>query len=223
MSVQIADLRKIQLFQSLPGFALEALRAAARAIDYAPRQLVLQAGDEEAPVFCVLEGTVRVYRTNLDGREQTLIILQPGAIFNMPAAFLPSQRSSASAEAESDARLIEISQADFRRIAGQVPEVALAALEDLSAKLQHFTTLAHDLSLLSVRARLARFLLDSFEQEGGEPARWTQEQIAARIGAVREVVSRTMRAFAQEGFIRFDRQQIVIVDADALELVARGE
>ncbi len=223
MSLQLPDLRKVQLFQNLPETALEALRAASRLVDYAPRQIILQSGDEDAPIFCVLEGAVRVFRTNLNGREQTLIVLQPGSVFNMPAAFLPSQRSPASAAAESEARLIEISLADFRRVATQVPEVALAVLEDLSTKLQHFTTLAHDLSLLSVRARLARFLLDSYNAEGEETARWTQEEIAAHIGTVREVVSRTMRAFTQEGYIRLDRQRIVLADPQALEAIAAGE
>ncbi len=164
--VDIEQLRQIQLFQNLPNSALEVLRAASRLVDYAPRQIVLQSGDEDAPVFCVLEGAVRVFRTNLDGREQTLITLQPGTVFNMPAAFLPGQRSSASAVAESAARLVEISLDDFRRIAGQSPAVALAVLGDLSAKLQHFTTLTHDLSLLSVRARLARFLLELLPGRG---------------------------------------------------------
>ncbi len=223
VSVQIPDLRKIQLFGHLPDSALEAICAASRVVDFAPHQVVLQAGDEEAPVFCVLAGRVRVFRMNLDGREQTLITLRPGAVFNLPAAFLPSQRSPASAMAESEARLLEISLSDFRRVASQVPEVALAVLGDLSVKLQHFTTLAHDLSLLSVRARLARFLLESMDRPADETAHWTQEEIAARIGTVREVVSRTMRAFVQEGLIRLDRQRIVIEDADTLAAIAAGE
>ena len=46
--------------------------------------------------------------------------------------------------------------------------------------------------------------------------RWTHQEIANQIGTVREVVSRTMRAFVKEGLIKLDRHRIVILDRDAL-------
>ena len=88
----------------------------------------------------------------------------------------------------------------------------------LSQKLQQFNELAYDLSLRSVRARLAKFLIehDNDEQE------WTQNAIASKIGSVREVVSRTLRGFVKEGLIIIDRHQIKILDLAGLEQIAEG-
>jgi hypothetical protein len=73
-----------------------------------------------------------------------------------------------------------------------------------------------DLALHTARTQLARFLLTQAEE--GQPRRsWTQEEIAAQIGTVREVVGRTLRAFAAAGLIRRERGRLVVMDRVGLE------
>jgi CRP/FNR family transcriptional regulator len=110
---------------------------------------------------------------------------------------------------------------DFRRVASETPAIALAVLDDFSAKLRHLADLTHDLSLRSVRGRLARFLLAQAQVEDA-PLRWTQEEIAAQIGTVREVVSRMLRALIRDGLIQMERQRIAILDPEALEAEAEA-
>jgi CRP-like cAMP-binding protein len=211
---------QIHLFKDLSPAALQKLEAAASVRSYPDSALILQEGEEGEAVFFVLEGTVRVFRTNLDGREQTLIQLPPGAVFNLPAAFTKERLAPASVLATGPVQVLSIPLDDFRRIAAEVPEVALALLEDLSTRLHHFTGLAHDLSLRSVRGRLAKFLLERFHTEGAGPYRFTHEEVASQIGTVREVVSRTLRAFAQEGLIRIERHRIILADINELQDIA---
>jgi CRP/FNR family transcriptional regulator len=189
-------------------------------------------GEVDAPVFLVRQGTVRVYRTSLDGREQTLIRLGPGAAFNMPAAFasLPSESAGgapASVVALDGVMALVVSRSDFRQTVIHTPQLALAVLRDLATKVQHLTNLTRDLGLLTVRARLAGFLLSHGQPPPGGRAlasgsapsvqtRWTHQEIAAQIGTVREVVSRTMRAFVREGTISLERHRIVVLDREAL-------
>ena len=85
------------------------------------------------------------------------------------------------------------------------------------ANLLYLTRLTHDLSLVSVRGRLARLLLSRAQAEDQTLLRWTQGEIAADIGTVREVVNRTLRAFAREGLIEIQRQRITILDLAGLE------
>ncbi len=214
----LEQLKTVALCAALPECALERLAGAARPIAYQDGQLIVIEGDAGAPVFFVMEGAVRAFRTNLDGREQNLIHLSAGEAFNMPAAFAPGQIAPISAAAVGPTRLLCIAQADFRRITSQTPDIALAVLRDFSTKLVHLTNLTHDLSLRSVRGRLAQFLLA--QAQSGDAPRWTHEAIAAQIGTVREVVSRTMRAFVREGLIEINRQQITIRDPQALEIEA---
>jgi CRP/FNR family transcriptional regulator len=63
---------------------------------------------------------------------------------------------------------------------------------------------------------MARFLLRHVG-ESGEARRWTQDEIAAHLGTVRDVVGRTLRTFADAGLVRMDRQRIVLLDRDGLE------
>jgi CRP/FNR family transcriptional regulator len=189
---------------------------------YDDGQMIVLAGDRNAPVFFVIEGRVRIYRTNLDGREQTLILLRQGDAFNMPSAFIEGSGAPANAISDGPAVVLSISCAELRRIVCEIPEVACAVLRDLSEKLYHLTELSHDLGLLTVRGRLARFLLTYAQQDGTTPVRWTHQEIASRLGTVREVISRTMRAFVQEGLIDIQRHRIVIVDADALSQEAES-
>ncbi len=177
-------------------------------------------GDSDTPAFFVLRGAVRVFRTNLEGREQTLIILREGEGMNLPAAFADSRATSASAAAVGEVEVLMIGLDGLRDVTRQHVRIAEAILRHLSNRLQHLSSLVYDLSLLSVRARLARFLLAQSREPTDGPVRWTHAQIAARIGTVRVVVSRTLSSLADEGVVRLNRQRIEVVDPDALAEIA---
>lgn len=226
-------------FTDLSPAAQRALDAVSTVRRYEGGQIVLLEGQPDAPVFVVRQGIVRVYRTGVDGREQTLIRLGPGSGFNMPAAFfdddakrdrapLASVRAApASAVTLTPVELAVIAQADFRETVIHTPELALIVLRDLAIKVHHLSNLTRDLGLLTVRARLASFLLSHGQSPGASPSltpqvRWTHHEIAAQIGTAREVVSRTMREFVKDGLIKLERHRIVVLDREALQLEAES-
>lgn len=210
------ELERITLFAGLSPAAKRWIPTVAALRTYEDGQLILLEGSRELPVFFVLSGTVRVFRTSLEGREQNLIHLQAGDALNMPAAFAEPGDAPASAMARGHTELISIPRAEFRRIVSQTPEIALAVLRDLSQKLYHLTELSRDLGLRTVRSRLARFLLQHVQQADDAPIRWTHQEIAAQIGTVREVVSRTLRSFVDDGLVEMQRHRIVVRDPEAL-------
>ena len=91
----------------------------------------------------------------------------------------------------------------------------------MAAEVRHLSDMVEGLALHTVRTRLARFLLTQAEGTR-HPKRWTQEEIAAHIGTVRDVVGRTLRAFADDGLIRRERGRVVVVDREGLEREAAG-
>lgn len=207
-------LRRIALFAGLPDAALDCIAEAGSERPYPAGALILL---EDAPceaAYFIMEGAVSIYRLSPQGRQQILVQLGPGQAFNTVPPFQTAGRNAASAEAITDVTLFVIPKDDFRRVIERRPDLANVVLHDFADRLAHLTELAGDLSLRSVRGRLARFLLEQTESDA--PARWTHEQIAAHIGTVREVVSRTIRAFVKEGLLQVKRQRIVIVDRDAL-------
>ena len=87
--------------------------------------------------------------------------------------------------------------------------------------------MVEDLSLRSVKARLARLLLQEAERgtRAGTLERSqmvTQAEMAARLGTVREMIGRALRELADDGVIEFDRHRIVVVDRAALAAVGDG-
>ncbi|MEA3309516.1 MAG: Crp/Fnr family transcriptional regulator [Chloroflexota bacterium] len=217
MSVSLAQLKELPIFEGLSTLALRRLAALFYAASYQDKKLILLSGDTDHPIYFVLSGSVRVYRICPTGREQTLIQLQPGEELNLVTAFTSNAQAMANAQAIGPTKLLLIAPDDFRRVATGSPEIALAVMRQLSHKLAHLVDLTYDLSLRSVRGRLAHFLLEQATGESTAPLNWTQAEIAARIGSVRGVVNRTLRDFAAAGLIKLERQRILIKDLDALQ------
>ncbi len=211
------ELTQIRWMSDLPTSVLRSLAQVARLLTCDDGQMIMAQG-EPAPVFWVQQGAARVFAANLDGREQNLIVVRPGETFNMPAAFSEHPVAPATATAVGPTRLIAVEPQDFCRLVVHSPELALTVLRDFAARLYHLSQLTQDLSLRSVRARLARFLLD--QAQTPQPGRWTHQEIAARIGTAREVVSRAMRALVQEGLIQIDRHRIIVLRFDQLRIEA---
>ena len=105
----------------------------------------------------------------------------------------------------------------------------MAALKMLAGRLRRCAELVEALSLREVDQWLARWLLTEARARGSRGASGieitlvhTNQQIAARIGLVREVVSRALSRLQQNGLIQIDGRRITICDEQALEVFAVG-
>jgi len=208
-------LRRIPFFADLPEDDLARTAHVARARTYAPGETVILEGYPCQAAYFIAEGDVRVSRLSLSGREQVLAQLGPGQAFNTVPAFQAHGMNHATVRALTPATLYTILCDDLRQLVGECPQLALAILHDFAERLDHLTNLVESLSLHTVRGRLARFLLEHAESDVAQ--RFTQEEIAARLGTVRDMVGRTLRAFASAGLLRVDRQRIVLLDREGLE------
>ena len=208
-------LRRILFFADCSEDALARTARVAHARTYAAGETVILEGYPCQAAYFIAEGNVRVSRLSLGGREQVLAQLGPGQAFNTVPAFQAHGMNHATVQALTPAILYAIPAADLRRLVGECPQLALAVLHDFAERLDHLTNLVEDLSLHTVRGRLARFLLEHAEADAAR--RFTQEEIAARLGTVRDMVGRTLRAFASAGLLRMDRQRIVLLDHERLE------
>jgi CRP/FNR family cyclic AMP-dependent transcriptional regulator len=216
MEATVQALRRISLFADLSDATLARAASVATRRTYAPGETVIVEGDPCRAVYFIAEGQVRVYRLSPAGREQVLARLGPGQTFNTVPPFQPHGVNHATVQALTEATLYTIASDDLCRLVSECPELALAILRDFAARLDHLANLIEDLSLRTVRGRLARFLLEHAET-GEVTQRWTQDEIAAHLGTVRDMVGRTLRAFADAGLVRMERQHIVLLDRAGLE------
>lgn len=212
----LAALKAIPLFMELPEPALLRLSLVAYPRSYAPGELILLEGEPCVAVYFVVSGQARVYRLSLQGRQQVLATLRSGQGLNTVPPFLPDGRNPSSVEAMGATTMMVIPKSDFVSLVRETPNLAWVLLQDFAARLHHLTDLVEDLALRSVRARLARFLL---EQADGMhiTQQWTQDEIAAQLGTVRDVVGRTLRGLSNAGLLRLDRGRIVLLNREGLE------
>lgn len=220
MKATVQALRRVPLLADLSEDALTRVANVAVRRVYAPGETIIVEGEPCQAAYLIAEGEVRVYRLSPGGREQVLAQLGPGQTFNTVSPFQPRGVNHATVQALTSVTLYAISREDFRRLVGECSELALAILRDFASRLDHLTNLVEDLSLRTVRGRLARFLLEHAEA-GQVTRRWTQEEIAAHLGTVRDMVGRTLRAFADAGLVRMERRRIVLLDRKGLEAEAQ--
>lgn len=210
--------RSVAILESAPEAAVEALARVAMPVTRAAGEIIFLEGDPTAGIFLVEEGTVKICRFSKEGREYTLHLEHRGDTFNDVSA-LDGGPNPATAIAFTDVKLWRIAREDLRRVTGLHPELTWSLVESLARRARYLVGVVQDLAMRDVRGRLARLLLEqaTAAERGDQPDPLTQEEMANRIGTVREVVGRTLRAMAADGLISMDRQRIVIVDRKGLE------
>ncbi len=221
MDSTLQSLRHISLLASLSDEALLRVARVAERREFVPGEIVILAGEPCRAAYLVSSGQVRVYRLSTEGREQVLARLGPGQAFNTVPVFHDQGVNHATVEAVAPTVLYAIRREHLRRLLLDCPDLAWSLLQDMAQRLDHLTNLVEDLSLRTVRGRLARFLLDHAHptQVTGS---WTQEEIAASLGTVRDMVGRSLRALADAGLLRMERQRITLLDRSGLEAEAES-
>ena len=204
----------------LPGVGDGALGELARVsvpTTYEQGEVIFLQDDPDAGLFLVESGAVKICRHSKDGREHILQLIHPGDTFNDVAA-LDGGVNPATAIAFSTTRLWRVARKDLRGITLRHPDLAWALIESLARRARFLVASVQNLAMRDVRGRLAKLLLEQAEavERGETPVPLTQEEMANRLGTVREVVGRTLRALAADGIIAMERQHIVVVDRTQL-------
>ncbi len=196
-------------------YAALARTAARRRLD--ADQVIFWEGDPCAGLHVVEAGMIKILRMSKEGREQIVHTVQAGEIFNEVGA-LDGGPNPATTIALTEAVVWCIPRSGLAEIARRYPALAWALIGSMARRTRQLLGLVEDLSLRSVRSRLARLLLrQALANDSGDvPRLLTQEEMAAQLGTVREMVGRSLRGLAADGVIEFDRHRIVILDADRL-------
>ncbi len=225
MTSQTNTLRQIKLFADLSDATLARILRHAIQRAFQAGEIIQWETDPARGAHFIASGRVQVFRTSAEGREQILTNLGPGEALNTVPLFQPDGANPASARALTPVETRYFPREAFLSIVEQSPDLALALLRDFAGKLSALTGLVGLLSLHSIRGRLARFLIEqadtpSHAEPGGKSPRWTQDEIAAHLGTVRDVVGRTLRSFEEAGWVRRRQGRIELLDRAALEAEA---
>lgn len=225
---KVTALRRTQLFGELEELDLRALAERAVERRLTRDEILFVTGDEARGLFVIVRGALRAFREGVDGREQVIHVEREGAtIAELPAFDDKPYPSTVAAEEETVVLFLD--KHDVKSLCLTRPQIALAALKLLAGRLRKCAELVETLSLREVDQRLARWLLIEARTRGHRTntglevtLALTNQQIAARIGSVREVVSRALSRLQNNGLIAVDGRRVVIADEEALEVFSSG-
>ncbi len=223
---KVDALRRTALFGGLEDNELEALAGRAAVKHLRQGEALFLEGEEPSGLYVVVQGAIRAFRESDKGREQVIHVERAGATVAEVPMFDGGTFPSTAA-AEEDSVVLFIDKRDVRRLCLEHPQIALAALKILAGRLRRAAALIEALSLREVDQRLARLLLIEARLRGKATdtgitfeLALTNQQVAARIGTVREVVSRALSRLQQNELIDIDGRRITIPNEAALKSYA---
>lgn len=221
-------LAHVPYFRVLSARPRTALARRLRSVRFAPRQRIFEEGAPCEGLWIVVEGRVTISRSSAEGRQQVLHVEGAGATLGEVPLF-DGGGYVASATAQTATRLLWVPRREIDALCRRHPEVALAIIATMAHRVRAFARLAGDLSFQSVQVRLGRLLLDEARRAGRRTPEGveltlpgTREEIAARVGTVREPLSRALAALARQGVMTIRGRRLLLPDVKRLEEVAEG-
>ena len=178
---------------------------------YPKNTIIVAEGDKTDSLYVILEGRVKVFVSDREGHDMVLATQGPGEYFG--EMVLDEGPRSASIMTLEPSRFLVVRKNDFRDFVARNPAFALSLIEKLIGRARALTASVKSLALMDVYGRVARLLLELAEETGGKLAisqRLTQQEIASRIGASREMVSRILKDLSTGGYLTQSRTGIVL-------------
>ena len=188
------------------------LASLGRVRSYPKNTVFITEGDSSDSVFVVLSGKVKIFIADNEGHEMILDIQGPGEYVGEMA--LDGKPRSASVMTLESTTFSVVARDPIREAIRRNPDFALEIISRIIDRARLATNSVKDLALLDVYGRVARLLLNlGVEQEGGKlliPEKLTQQEIAERVGASRDMVSRIFRDLTAGGYISVENRFITI-------------
>lgn len=206
-------LRNIPIFANLGDDEIAQLAAVASIKSYPKNSVIIQEGDHSDCIYLINSGKVKVLISNDEGHELILTLLGPGEYFG-ELSVIDNQTRSATVVSMEPVHFTVISKPDFDRCLANNPGIASLIMVGLAQRLRNADLKIEGLALMDVYGRVARTLLQLAKQmDNGEmlvSQKLSQQDFADMVGASREMVSRTLKDLAFNGYIRLDGKNIII-------------
>ena len=191
---------------------LEAVAKGATIRSFPKNAIVVNEGDETDSLYVVLSGRLRVYVSDGEGHELQLNMIGPGEYFGEVAP--DGGPRSASVMAVDEARCAVVRRGELLALVQREPQFALHMVRKLASRVRDLTDNMRSLALMDVYGRVARLLLElAVERDGRQiiEESLTHREIASRVGASREMISRIFSDLTAGGYIGKENGQLVIL------------
>ena len=212
---RIGTLRGNSYFDDLPEAMLKDIASHMHLHEYQRGDVLMWEGDPCHGLHIMHQGSAKIYRTSPQGRQYIVRILQEGDTFAEVPAF-DGGTNPVNVEALELCRVWVIESEKLRALVLAHPTFAQKVLVNFGEMLRGMVRMVSEMAFYQVTHRLAR-LISELPADGQRAPHWTQEQLAARLGTVREVVARSLKELERSGAIRIEERRIQIADPEVLQ------
>lgn len=206
-------LQHYPMLRELPAAELDSLLAAANVMQLPAGAVVF---DENQPCQgfpLLLSGNVRVVKSSSSGRELQLYRVGPGeSCILTSSCLLGHEPYHARGLVAQEVRMVVLSPAAFKMLIAAHEPFRDYIFGLFSERLTDLMQLVSAVAFQKLDQRLAALLVAK-----SSPINTTHQALADELGSVREIVSRLLKNFAEQGWIRLGREQIEVIDAPALQ------
>jgi CRP-like cAMP-binding protein len=216
MTVSIDFLKSIPYFKGLAVEKIATIANKVQELTFQKGQIVFLEGDPCKGLYLVKTGRIRIFKTSAGGREQVFRIVQVGESFNDIPVY-DGGPNPASASALDPAEVFLVPKEPLVALIYECPG-AFAVVSLLADRIRHLNAMVENLAFRSVVSRLAKLLADMATTENASPVtRLTQDDMAAMIGSVRDVVGRGLKFLEKNGAIKLEGHRIVVLSLEKLK------
>ena len=183
-------------------------------------QVIYIEGEPAESIYILESGWIKATRMTRYGREQAMMFLRPVEVFG-DIAVLTGTTYPGTVVALESVDVWTIPAKTILDLIPRYPDLAMAVIRHLGERVLHYVNLVEDLALRSVEARLAHTLLQNAEPHDGQlivrRREWTTfDEMAVRLGTVRDVLSRALKTLEAENLLRVEKQFILLLDPKGL-------
>jgi len=217
------DLRESDLLGQLPESERASLFRNSCRKKYPKHAIVHAPGDRGKVINYVLSGRVKIYNLSACGKEIIYRFCTPNSFFGIAEIF--GDDREVFVEAVEDTEVMCIDKERFTDLIRRHPDIALAVMKMLGSRIRQAHRAIKDFVFCDVRSRLAQLLIKLGQMHGvinddgtiSFQNKFTHQQMANMIGAIRQSVTEVVNDFKRAGYIRCDNGRIVIQNAEGLE------
>jgi CRP/FNR family cyclic AMP-dependent transcriptional regulator len=185
---------------------LQLLAALGKQQSFKKGALVFTDGDKGNGLYILLEGRVRAYGSSVSGKEITYGYVSAGEYFGEMT--LDGGKRSANVEAMEPSVCAIVSNAQLEAFMLEHPRFGTEMLHTIIARARQSTENARNIALLDVYSRLKR-AIERVTSELSVAIGITHAELAADVGASREMVSKLLKDLEVGGYVKLQNRQLI--------------
>ena len=217
-------LKCIKVLQDLSDDELQEMFGSVQEQEFSAGELIYNPAESAGKIFFIRDGEVDIYQKSTSGKKFVVNTLEAGDMFGDIQMTTDTETHTDNfARASKKTRVCLVDKLEFMNYLQKKPELAVRIIEDLSRRLTQAESKIRDLALNNVQIRLLNELHRLGEQFGEEQdnettikKKLTHEELAERISATRETVTKVINDLEKKGFIRYDKDRHIVICRDKL-------